>query len=195
MIARAATAQDDITGDGTTSNVLFIGEIMRQAERYLGDGIHPRIIVDGLELAKVETLKFLEEFKQPIEGDVKRELLVEVAASSLNTKIHPNLANPLTEILVDAVGVGEFFGHFTKAFAIVVEHIRPCQLKVLFGHTPKLRCVAMIVGDVKGGGPNREHIVRAVHQGAGHRLPVNQFATPVIKDFNKVAILAMIDNK
>lgn len=103
MIARAATAQDDITGDGTTSNVLFIGEIMRQAERYLGDGIHPRIIVDGLELAKVETLKFLEEFKQNIEGEIKRDLLVEVAASSLNTKIHPNLANPLTEILVDAV--------------------------------------------------------------------------------------------
>jgi len=24
---------------------------------------------------------------------------------------------------VDAVGVGEFFGHFTKPFAIVVEHI------------------------------------------------------------------------
>jgi len=29
MIGRAATAQDDITGDGTTSNVLFIGELMR----------------------------------------------------------------------------------------------------------------------------------------------------------------------
>lgn len=33
MIARAATAQDEITGDGTTSNVLFIGELLRQAER------------------------------------------------------------------------------------------------------------------------------------------------------------------
>ena len=31
MIARAATAQDDIVGDGTTSNVLFIGELMKQA--------------------------------------------------------------------------------------------------------------------------------------------------------------------
>jgi len=29
MIGRAATAQDDITGDGTTTNVLFTGEIMR----------------------------------------------------------------------------------------------------------------------------------------------------------------------
>jgi len=29
MIGRAATAQDDMVGDGTTTNVLFIGEIMR----------------------------------------------------------------------------------------------------------------------------------------------------------------------
>jgi T-complex protein 1 subunit zeta len=29
MIARASTAQDDIVGDGTTSNVLFIGELMK----------------------------------------------------------------------------------------------------------------------------------------------------------------------
>jgi len=28
MIARAATAQDDITGDGTTSNVLIVGELL-----------------------------------------------------------------------------------------------------------------------------------------------------------------------
>lgn len=33
MIARAATAQDEIVGDGTTSNVLFIGELMKQAQR------------------------------------------------------------------------------------------------------------------------------------------------------------------
>jgi T-complex protein 1 subunit zeta len=31
MIGRAATAQDDIVGDGTSSNVLFIGELMGQA--------------------------------------------------------------------------------------------------------------------------------------------------------------------
>ena len=29
MIARAATAQDDIVGDGTTSNVLLIGELLK----------------------------------------------------------------------------------------------------------------------------------------------------------------------
>jgi T-complex protein 1 subunit zeta len=35
MIARSATAQDDIVGDGTTSNVLLIGELMKQAQRLI----------------------------------------------------------------------------------------------------------------------------------------------------------------
>merc|ERR1712160_74137 len=101
MIGRSATAQDDITGDGTTSNVLFIGELMRHAERYLGEGVHPRTIVDGVELGKAEVLKFLEEFK--IDREITRELLLQVAATSLNTKIAPKLANPLCEVLVDSI--------------------------------------------------------------------------------------------
>jgi len=101
MIGRAANAQDDMVGDGTTTSVLFVGELMRQAERYCGDGIHPRVLVDGIELAKCESLKFLETFKQ--DKEITRELLVDVAKSSLNTKIHPKLGNPLCEILVDAV--------------------------------------------------------------------------------------------
>ena len=57
MIARAATAQDDITGDGTTSVVLMVGELLKQADRYITEGLHPRIITDGYEIAKSETLK------------------------------------------------------------------------------------------------------------------------------------------
>lgn len=101
MIGRSATAQDDMVGDGTTTNVLFIGEIMRQAERYIGDGVHPRILVDGMELAKTEVLRFLETFK--MKKEITRDLLINVARTSLNTKIHPNFANPLCDILVDAV--------------------------------------------------------------------------------------------
>ena len=34
LIARTATAQDDMTGDGTTSVVMLCGELLKQAERY-----------------------------------------------------------------------------------------------------------------------------------------------------------------
>lgn len=57
MIARAATAQDDITGDGTTSVVLLVGELLKQADRHISEGLHPRVITDGYEIAKNEALK------------------------------------------------------------------------------------------------------------------------------------------
>ena len=59
------------------------------------------VMTMSMELAKVEVLKFLEEFK--LEKEITKELLVNVAKCSLNTKIHPDLGNPLCEILVDAV--------------------------------------------------------------------------------------------
>ena len=46
MIARTAVAQDDVTGDGTTSTVLMIGEMMKQAERLISEGSHPRVVVE-----------------------------------------------------------------------------------------------------------------------------------------------------
>jgi len=59
MIARSATAQDDIVGDGTTSNVLLIGDLMKQAQRLIQEQVHPRVITEGYELARKEALKFL----------------------------------------------------------------------------------------------------------------------------------------
>jgi T-complex protein 1 subunit zeta len=52
-----------VQGDGTTSNVIFTGELLKQAERYLSEGLHPRVIVDGFEQAKEIALQFLDQFK------------------------------------------------------------------------------------------------------------------------------------
>ncbi|CAG8499318.1 4933_t:CDS:10 [Cetraspora pellucida] len=101
MIARAATAQDEITGDGTTSIVLLVGELMKQSERYISEGLHPRIITEGFDLARDEALRFLDKFK--VERPIDRELLVNVARTSLRTKVHTFLADTLTEAIVDAV--------------------------------------------------------------------------------------------
>jgi T-complex protein 1 subunit zeta len=102
MIARAATAQDDMVGDGTTSNVLFIGELMKQSERYISEGIHPAIIVDGIEIAKKKALEFLELARYTPEK-IDREFLLNVARTSLKTKLSEEMALQLTEIIVDAV--------------------------------------------------------------------------------------------
>ncbi|KAL3858481.1 hypothetical protein ACJMK2_013070 [Sinanodonta woodiana] len=101
LIARVATAQDDITGDGTTSNVLIIGELLKQAELYISEGLHPRLITEGFDLAKVKALEVLEQIK--IKREIDRGTLIEVARTSLRTKVHQELADLLTEHVVDAV--------------------------------------------------------------------------------------------
>uniref|UniRef100_H2Y3W6 T-complex protein 1 subunit zeta n=1 Tax=Ciona savignyi TaxID=51511 RepID=H2Y3W6_CIOSA len=101
LIAKVATAQDDITGDGTTSNVLIIGELLKQADNYIQEGVHPRIITEGFELAKDKALEVLESIKCDIK--ITRERLIDVARTSLATKVHRKLADQLTEVVVDAV--------------------------------------------------------------------------------------------
>lgn len=52
-----------MASDGTTSSVLFTGELLKQAERFTVEGLHPRLITEGYEIAKEMVLEFLESFK------------------------------------------------------------------------------------------------------------------------------------
>uniref|UniRef100_A0A8C6H6Z5 T-complex protein 1 subunit zeta n=1 Tax=Mus spicilegus TaxID=10103 RepID=A0A8C6H6Z5_MUSSI len=101
LIAKVATAQDDITGDGTTSNVRIIGELLKQADLYISEGLHPRIITEGFEAAKEKALQFLEQVK--VSKEMDRETLIDVARTSLRTKVHAELADVLTEAVVDSI--------------------------------------------------------------------------------------------
>lgn len=86
LIARASTAQDDMTGDGTTSTVLLIGDLLKQADIYISEGLHPRVITEGFDKARAKTLEVLEKVKIPIE--INKENLVDVARTSLRTKVN-----------------------------------------------------------------------------------------------------------
>lgn len=59
-------------------------------------GLHPRIIAEGFEAAKEKALAVLEEVKVTREMD--RETLINVARTSLRTKVHAELADLLTEV-------------------------------------------------------------------------------------------------
>ncbi|KAK8954334.1 hypothetical protein KSP39_PZI002395 [Platanthera zijinensis] len=105
MIARTAVAQDDTSGDGTTSTVIFIGELMKQSERYIDEGMHPRVLVDGFDIAKRATLEFLENFKtHVVMGETPdKEILKMVGRTTLRTKLYEALADQLSDIVVNAV--------------------------------------------------------------------------------------------
>jgi T-complex protein 1 subunit zeta len=103
LIARTASAQDAVTGDGTTSVILLVGEMLRVAEQLMsaGGNLHPRHIVDGYEVALKETLDFLEtQFKVSVGGTETdsvpfpvrhRDILLQTARTSLSTKLDVGL--------------------------------------------------------------------------------------------------------
>lgn len=104
MIARAATAMDDEVGDGTTTAVLFTGELLKQAERYTSEGLHPRMITEGYEIAKDMVLEFLDGFKVEVKDPLNdRELLTNVARTSLRSKLSVEVADRMADAVVEAV--------------------------------------------------------------------------------------------
>ena len=103
LIARASTAQDDTTGDGTTSTVLLIGEFLKQADLYITEGLHPRIVTEGFEEAKKIALETLENMKINITDEERKDVLTKISSTSLHTKVHPSIAKNLTDICVEAV--------------------------------------------------------------------------------------------
>lgn len=103
MIAKASTAQNDETGDGTTSTVLIIGELLKQAENYIHEGVHPRVVADGYDLARKRAIDFLNKFKYT-PTEMTPALLTSVAQTALRTKVNPATADILAGICVDAIG-------------------------------------------------------------------------------------------
>ena len=78
-------------GDGTTSIVLLCGELLKQAERYLLEGLHPRTLADGFDLARDRALAFLDEFRVAHDLGADREMLISVAKTALHTKLRPEV--------------------------------------------------------------------------------------------------------
>merc|ERR1719201_2912148 len=75
---------------------------MRQAEWHLQQGVHARLLVEGIDMAKSEALQFLEKFKVPI-SITDTEKLHLLAKTALRTKLQLKMADQLAENVVEAV--------------------------------------------------------------------------------------------
>jgi len=84
--------------------VLFTGELLKQAERFTSEGLHPRLIAEGYEIAKDMTLDFLDGFKVNFPNIYHdRELVTNVVRTSLRTKLSLDIADKMSNAVVDAM--------------------------------------------------------------------------------------------
>src|SRR5512139_1758160 len=62
MMVEIAKTQDTEVGDGTTSAVILAGELLKNAENLLTQGVHPTVIAEGYQLAAEKALIMLDGF-------------------------------------------------------------------------------------------------------------------------------------
>lgn len=105
ILIDVSKTQDDEVGDGTTSVTVLAGELLRNAEKLLGQSIHPQTIIDGYRLATDVALEALNAHcKDNSQDAVKfREDLLDIAGTTLSSKILTVEKAHFAALCVDAV--------------------------------------------------------------------------------------------
>lgn len=102
MLVDISKAQDVEAGDGTTSVVVIAGGLMEAAQSLLDKGVHPSTISDAFLLAQRQSVEILRSIAIPC--DLKnREGLLQIASTSLNSKVVSTHSDLLAPLAVDAV--------------------------------------------------------------------------------------------
>ena len=101
-----AKSQDNEIGDGTTSVMIFAGELLKEAKQFIEDGMSPQIIINGYWKALQFAKQKLEESAITINDkseEEKRNLLLKCAETSLNSKLIANYKEFFSKMIVEAV--------------------------------------------------------------------------------------------
>jgi len=101
MIVEVAKAQDDEIGDGTTTAVVIAGELLKNAESLIDQGVHPTVIVLGYKLAQARAQEILSGMAVDISGN-NREILMKIAQTAMTGKGIQIFIDKLSGIAVDA---------------------------------------------------------------------------------------------
>ncbi|KAL9111807.1 MAG: hypothetical protein Q9227_003866 [Pyrenula ochraceoflavens] len=103
ILVDLAHQQDKEVGDGTTSVVLIAAELLRRANELMKNRIHPTTIITGYRLALREAVKYMNENISIKVENLGRESLINVARTSMSSKVIGSDADFFSHICVDAM--------------------------------------------------------------------------------------------
>jgi thermosome len=102
MMIEVAKTQDDEVGDGTTTAVIFAGELLKKAEDLIDENIHPSIIISGYQKAAEKALEALD--KLAIDVDLEdKPTLMKLATTSMRSKTVAQTREHLANLVIDAI--------------------------------------------------------------------------------------------
>merc|ERR1712060_332250 len=104
LLVELSKSQDDEIGDGTTGVVVLAGALLEKSEALLDKGIHPMRVAEGFDracqIAVDELAAISDKFEYSLDS---KEPLVEVAMTTLSSKIVNRSHRQMAEIAVDSV--------------------------------------------------------------------------------------------
>ncbi|MCK4443932.1 MAG: thermosome subunit, partial [Thermoplasmata archaeon] len=102
MLVEVAKTQDEECGDGTTTAVIFAGELLKKSEDMIEANIHPTIIAGGYRMAAAKAREVLEKSAQNVSiKDVKT--LHNIATTAMISKSASTYRKLLADVAVQAV--------------------------------------------------------------------------------------------
>jgi len=102
MMVEVAKTQDDEVGDGTTTAVIFAGELLKGAEELIEQEIHPTVIAKGYKMASEKSYEILNGLAKDISAE-DEELLKKIAMTSLTGKGAGMASDTIAGLCVGAV--------------------------------------------------------------------------------------------
>ncbi len=102
MVVEISKTQDNECGDGTTSAVVFAGELLKKSESLIEQNVHPTVISNGYRLASHEAIKVLKGMGVKVSPTDKKTLKL-VAMTAMTGKSVGSEKDTLASIAVEAV--------------------------------------------------------------------------------------------
>ncbi len=102
MIVEVAKTQETQVGDGTTTAVTFVGELLKNAESLLDKEIHPTVITKGYRLAAEKSQEILDQLAEKI-TEKDEDILKKIAITAMTGKGAESAKEKLAEIAIKAI--------------------------------------------------------------------------------------------
>ena len=102
MLVEIAKTQDSECGDGTTTAVILAGELLKNAEELLEQGVHATAISNGYRRAAKESASILEKIAKPVRRS-ETSVLKAIAITSMTGKSSEAHADFLADLAVESI--------------------------------------------------------------------------------------------